>query len=83
MTLAINQDVSNAEWIQQKLSHSFPDATLTVQDTRGDDMHLSLCIKSDVFKEKTPLQCHRMIYDSLDNLRCGQIHALSIQASSI
>jgi len=75
--------MSNVEWVQQAIAQAFPNATFAVHDTRGDDMHLMLCIQSNAFAGKTQIQRHRMIYACLDHLRSGQIHALSIQASAV
>ena len=80
---SVNQSLSNVEWIQKTIAHAFPDAKITVQDTRGDDMHLLICVHSKAFQGKTPIQSHRMIYGCLDDLRRGRIHALSIQALSL
>ncbi len=41
--------------------------------------HFSLEISAPVFAGKTPLTCHRMIYDALGNLMDTEIHALSIK----
>lgn len=78
----MSNNLSNADWIRQKIEHAFPEATFRVSDTRGDDMHLALSIRSKVFEGKTMVQSHRMIYDCLESLRCGLIHALSIQTRS-
>ncbi len=40
--------------------------------------HYTVRIASAQFAEKTPLQCHRMVYDALGDAMHTQIHAVSI-----
>lgn len=72
--------MKNSQWIYDRLTECFPKAHIEVLDTRGDDQHLSLIIKDQIFQDKTLVQRHQMIYKALNNLREGQIHALSIEA---
>ena len=48
----------------------------------GDDgsgnTHFHIRMSADVFKKYNRLECHRMIYKSLDNLMNNPIHALEI-----
>ncbi|MBM3631469.1 MAG: BolA family transcriptional regulator [Alphaproteobacteria bacterium] len=71
--------LSNVHWIHQKLSAAFPQADITVTDTRGDDQHLSVTVISGVFTEKSRITCHQMVYAALDNMRHNQIHALALR----
>ena len=72
--------MKNTQWVYDRLTELFPRAHIEVLDTRGDDQHLSLLIKDEVFQGKTLVQRHQLVYRSLDNLWGGQIHALSIEA---
>ena len=72
--------MKNTQWVHNRLSLFLPKASIEVHDPRGDDQHLSLIIKDASFQGKTLVQCHQLIYKILDNLREGQIHALSIDA---
>ncbi len=40
--------------------------------------HFTVEIASDYFTGKTRLQCHRLIYDALDDMMHTEIHALKI-----
>ncbi|MFU8798249.1 MAG: BolA family protein [Gammaproteobacteria bacterium] len=44
----------------------------------GGNSHLKLIIASPLFKNKSLLQCHRMIYEALGDVVGKEIHALSI-----
>ena len=46
------------------------------KDGRG---HFAIEIASDQFQGKTAVQCHRLIYDALDDLMKTDIHALRIK----
>ncbi len=48
-------------------------------DARGES-HFYLEIVSDSFKGKSRVECHRMIYEALDELLRTRIHALSFKA---
>lgn len=71
--------LSNAQWIAEQLSLQLPDAVFTVFDTRGDDQHFALSIESSCFQGLSRVACHQAVYKVLDNMRQGQIHALSIE----
>lgn len=44
--------------------------------------HFIVTIVSSAFADKGLIQCHRMVYDALDDIMHTEIHALSIQAST-
>ena len=66
-------------WILQKLGAAFPQSEITVNDTRGDDQHMSVTIVSGVFAEKSRITCHQMVYAALDHMRHGHIHAMALK----
>ena len=47
------------------------------KDGRG---HFRVLIVSEQFQGKTPIQCHRLIYQALGELMQTDIHALAIDA---
>jgi len=49
----------------------------------GGAGHYHVTIVSDKFQEMTQIEQHRAVYNALSNLMHKEIHALSIQASSI
>jgi BolA protein len=46
----------------------------------GGGGHYVIRITAAAFRDKTPLQRHRLVYDALDDMMHDEIHALSIQA---
>ena len=76
------ETLSNVHWIRQKLDAAFPQADITVTDTRGDDQHLSVTIISGLFAEKPRMVCHQMVYAALDHMRHNQIHALALRTQA-
>lgn len=44
--------------------------------------HFTICISSEKFKNQTLIQCHRLIYQALDDLLQSEIHALKIKILS-
>lgn len=41
--------------------------------------HFAVTIRSDEFKDKSMVACHRMIYDALGDMMHTEIHALKIK----
>jgi BolA protein len=48
----------------------------------GAGGHFAVEIVSDAFKDKNPMQRHRLVYDILGEAMKTEIHALSIKAST-
>jgi BolA protein len=44
--------------------------------------HFIVYISASVFKDKTLIQRHRLVYDAVDDIMHSEIHALSIQAKT-
>ena len=44
--------------------------------------HFIVNISASVFKDKTLIQRHRLVYDAVDDIMHSEIHALSIQAKA-
>ena len=44
--------------------------------------HFIVNISASVFKDKTLIQRHRLVYDAVDDIMHSEIHALSIQAKT-
>jgi BolA protein len=41
--------------------------------------HFIVSITASAFRDKTLIQCHRLVYDAVDDMMHREIHALSIQ----
>ncbi|MBT5541482.1 MAG: BolA/IbaG family iron-sulfur metabolism protein [Gammaproteobacteria bacterium] len=67
----------NIEEIKILIQESMIDAEIIVNS--DDNVHFEAIIISDEFINKTSIQRHQMIYQSLGNKMDSEIHALSIK----
>jgi stress-induced morphogen len=58
-----------------------PDASVQIEDLRGDGDHYAAYVVSASFAGKSRVQQHRMVNDALKDLMDGQLHALAIQTA--
>lgn len=67
-----------ASEIQRLIEAGLPDAQVSVQ---GDDgVHFEAVVVSPAFVGKSPLQRHRMVYQTLgERVQNAQIHALALK----
>jgi BolA protein len=49
------------------------------KDGRG---HFEVMIVADIFRDRSLIECHRLVYEALGQLMTTDIHALSIRASA-
>jgi len=49
------------------------------KDGRG---HFEVMIVAEAFRNRSRIECHRLVYDALGQLMTTDIHALSIRASA-
>ena len=72
--------MTNVQWVQSRLAEAFPHAIhRAVHDPKGDDQHLQVVLVHPCFLGISLVQCHQQVYDVLDNLRGGAIHAISLE----
>ncbi|MBW8064935.1 MAG: BolA family transcriptional regulator [Nitrospira sp.] len=72
-----------ADVVSSFIQRAIPDATVTVMDRTGTMDHLSVRVVSDLFKDKSLLDRHRLVYQALDApMKDGRIHALEIKAET-
>ena len=64
--------------IENLIKESIPDASIEIKDLMGDNNHYSAIIKSSIFKGKSKIEQHKMIYKSLKGKMGNELHALSI-----
>ena len=64
--------------IESLIKKSMPDAEITIQDLAGDDNHYSATIKSQVFKGKSKIEQHKLVYKALGSRMGNELHALAI-----
>ena len=69
--------------ISSLIMTAFPDATLELKDTMGDNNHYSAKIKSKVFKGMSKIDQHKLVYKSLKGKMGNELHALSLTTEEI
>ena len=65
------------ELIQKKL----PDASIEIEDIRGDNNHYHATIKSSAFKGLSKLNQHKLVYDAIGSHMGTTLHALMLTTS--
>ena len=68
--------------IKQLIKDSFTDAEVIITDLKGDGDHFAIHIISSLFKEKSRIQQHQMVYKALKGKMGQQLHALALKTSS-
>ncbi|HUN46363.1 MAG TPA: BolA family transcriptional regulator [Stellaceae bacterium] len=71
----------DAGTIEQLIKEGLPDATVTIEDLRGDGDHYAAHVVSAAFKGKTRVQQHQMVYQALRGRMGNELHALALQTS--
>jgi stress-induced morphogen len=69
----------DAALIERMIKEGIPDATVRIEDLRGDGDHYAAYVESAAFKGKTRVQQHKMVYDALQGRMGGELHALALQ----
>jgi stress-induced morphogen len=68
--------------IERLILESIPDATVSIEDLRGDGDHYAAHVTSAQFAGKTRVQQHQMVYQALKGRMGGELHALALQTST-
>jgi len=66
------------DYIETLIKEALPDADIIIKDLAGDENHYSATIKSKVFKGKTKIEQHKMIYKALKGKMGNELHALAL-----
>ena len=64
--------------ISSLIMTAFPDATLELKDTMGDNNHYSAKIVSKTFNGKSKVEQHKMVYKALKGKMGNELHALAL-----
>ena len=72
MSLKINE-------ITKMIKEAIPDAEIKIEDLAGDNNHYSATIKSKIFKGKSKIEQHKIVYKSLKGKMGNELHALAIK----
>ena len=84
--------VERVEMIRERLTNNLHPTELDIVDESARHAghagaasgggHFIVNISASVFKDKTLIQRHRLVYDAVDDIMHSEIHALSIQAKT-
>ncbi len=67
--------------IEGLIKDAIPDATVRIEDLRGDGDHYAAYVVSSAFEGKTRVQQHQMVYQALQGRMGNELHALALQTS--
>lgn len=67
--------------IERLIKEAMPDATVTIDDLRGDGDHYAAYVTSVAFKGKSRVQQHQMVYQALQGRMGNELHALALQTA--
>ena len=70
------------EQIEQFIKEAIPDATVEIEDLKGDGDHYSATVKSKSFTGKTRVEQHKMVYDAFKGKMGNELHALKLKTIS-
>ena len=65
--------------IEKHIKEALPDANVEIQDLAGDGNHYSATVTSSKFKDKSKIEQHKMVYNSLKGKMGNELHALAIK----
>jgi stress-induced morphogen len=68
--------------IEQMIKDALPDAAVEIRDLAGDGDHYAANVVSAMFKGKSRVQQHQMVYQALKGKMGGDLHALALQTSA-
>ena len=68
--------------IEELIKKAIPDASVNIEDLRGDGDHYSATITSKSFHGKSKIVQHKMVYDSLEGRMGTNLHALMIKTKT-
>jgi stress-induced morphogen len=69
----------DATEIERLIKASIPDAQVTIRDLAGDGDHYAATVLSEVFRGKSRVQQHQLVYSALKAEMGGALHALALQ----
>ena len=65
--------------IENLVKEAIPDAVIDIQDFAGDSNHYSATIISSLFKGKSKIEQHKLVYNALKGKMGNELHALAIK----
>ena len=71
----------SAAEIEGMIKEAIPDAEVQISDLRGDGDHYAAFVRASIFKGKSRVQQHQMVYDALRGRMGNELHALALQTA--
>ena len=71
------------EEIEKLIKEALPDAEILIEDLAGDNNHYSATIKSKVFKGKSKVEQHKLVYKALKGKMGNELHALALNTMEV
>ena len=71
-----------ANEIEALIKAALPDARVTIEDLAGDGDHYAAVVVSEMFRGKSRVQQHQIVYAALRVRMGGELHALALQTSA-
>ena len=68
--------------IERMIKEAIPDAKVIIEDLKGDGDHYSALVVSPVFRGKSRVAQHQMVYAALKGRMGGELHALALQTAT-
>lgn len=68
-----------ADDIEKLIRAALPDASIAIEDLRGDSDHYSVRVTSAAFIGKNRVQQHQMVYQALKGRMGNELHAMALQ----
>ena len=65
--------------IESLVKKAIPDAIINIHDLAGDGNHYSATIISSLFKGKSKIEQHKIVYNALKGKMGNELHALAIK----
>jgi stress-induced morphogen len=77
-----SQIESLADTIMARIQQDLPDARIQVEDVRGDGQHYAVHVVSSAFAGQPRVRQHQMVYQALDGLIGGALHAIQLTTAA-
>ena len=71
-----------ANEIEALIQAALPDAQVKIDDLAGDGDHYAAIVVSEMFRGKSRVQQHQLVYAALRGRMGGELHALALQTSA-
>ncbi len=68
----------NLHEIETLIQEALPGAVVKIEDLAGDGNHYSATVISSIFKGKSKIEQHKIVYNSLKGKMGNELHALAI-----